>query len=228
MFDKLGKLRCDFRDEEIEALTPQRREKFFALVKASTESDAAEKDVRDGESAIRACVVKIDEATRARNAAAPRPDRIDELRRTIRAQNRALGIPVDEEPAPSKAKKAEIAKLSAAIESTQRELDAARSRVVAATANQKIKRATLSASIGAWQGAFPQRDFASVHRDHLARLAAHEMAAQRGEIEEPVEIIPSHFDAIRRPQKGTTINRGYHNPYPSFKLGTRIKLPSQR
>jgi hypothetical protein len=90
IFDSKGALRRDFKDSEIEALTPARRERFFKLVEASTDAETAEQEVRDADANVKDCVVKLQEATNAHNAAHPRPDRIDELRRVIAAQNAAL------------------------------------------------------------------------------------------------------------------------------------------
>jgi hypothetical protein len=89
VFDKCGKLRTDFSDREIETLTPERRQRFFALVAASTEADAAEQAVRDAEANVRDCVVKLQEAQNAHNLAHPPIDRIDALRAVIDAQRAA-------------------------------------------------------------------------------------------------------------------------------------------
>jgi hypothetical protein len=89
VFTAKGTLRDDFRDEEIEALTPERRRTFFALVKASTDAAAATQEDIDADADIRACVEKLASAQAAHNAANPPVDRIDELRRVIAVQNAA-------------------------------------------------------------------------------------------------------------------------------------------
>lgn len=89
LFDSRGQLRSDYSDAEVEALAPEHREKFFALVKAATDEKAAEQEVRDAETDVADCVSKLTAATEAHCKANPPPDRIDALRAVIAAQNAA-------------------------------------------------------------------------------------------------------------------------------------------
>ncbi len=228
MFTSTGALRSDFSDAEILALPEERKGLFFKLVEAATaERDAVAKDTSDT-AELHASVRAMDVAANANRIANPPPDRIDELRRQIRANNRALGIPNNEEP---KAKTRKNDPTLKALDEATTRAERARTNALASSADLRVKRKALASAILAWQSAGTPRDFATVHQEHLARIRQREMDIISGKtiVEEgPPEIIPSHLDAFRRRGKGDTINLGYRNMYPSFKRGTRVKLPSQR
>jgi hypothetical protein len=98
----------------------------------------------------------------------------------------------------------------AAIDSANKDLETARSRVLAATADLKTRRAILSKAILDWQGAVPPRDFATVHREHLQRQTEYAAKVRAGEIIEhkPVEVAPTWpiEIALRAGKKSLTQN----------------------
>jgi hypothetical protein len=83
IFDKLGKIRRDFTEDEVEALTPERRERFFVLIEAATNAEAAEQEVRDADAEIALRVRELTTAEMAHRKAFPPRTFIEELRATI-------------------------------------------------------------------------------------------------------------------------------------------------
>ncbi len=227
LFTSTGALRSDFSDAEILALPEDRQKLFWSLATAATaERDAVAKDVSDT-AAHHEAIRQMDIATNANRLANPPPDRIDEVRRMIRAQNRALGLPGFEEP---KAKTKKNDPTLKALDEATTAAEDARKNAQASSADVKVKRKALAAAITAWQSAGTPRDFATVRKEHLARIREREMDVIEGRVvvEEPVEIFRSHLDAFRSRGRGNTVNKGYKNPYPSYPRGARIKPPSQR
>jgi hypothetical protein len=99
----------------------------------------------------------------------------------------------------------------AAIESAQKDLQAARVRKVAAVANLKICRQAQSEAILAWQG-FAKPDPDKVYREHLRRQADRAAAIKRGDIVEhrPAEVDPVWpIDLTRRGRK-SNINQNFN------------------
>jgi hypothetical protein len=84
-----GALRKDFTEAEIEALSPERRECFTALLSASLECEAAETEMVDAIADEASCKQAQDAAEEAHRKAHPPADRITELRKVIAAQQLA-------------------------------------------------------------------------------------------------------------------------------------------
>src|SRR5258708_15189669 len=142
MFTSTGALRTDFSDAEILALREDRKALFWDVAKAATDDrDATAKDTADT-AALHEAVRNMDAAANAHRIANPAPDRIDELRRQIRANNRALGLPGNEEPK-TKRNDATLKALDAATTAAEE----ARKNAQASSADVKVKRKALAAAI---------------------------------------------------------------------------------
>lgn len=86
IFDNFGAVRTDISEDEIAALNPDQREKFFDIVRTATADKAATQEILDSESAVANCVVGLDAAHAAHLAAQPKTDRLTELRKVQAAQ----------------------------------------------------------------------------------------------------------------------------------------------
>jgi len=62
VFDKFGKIRADFSDEELESIGPERHDRFIALVNAAHACTAAENDAALATKAIEAAARAVQAA----------------------------------------------------------------------------------------------------------------------------------------------------------------------
>ncbi len=89
VFDGLGQIRRDFSAQEVESLSPERRERFTALLSASLDCSEAEREMDQATAEVATRVQELTTAEEAHRKAHPPTDRIAELRKVIAAQNAA-------------------------------------------------------------------------------------------------------------------------------------------
>ncbi len=246
IFDSKGKIRTDFSDAEIAALSPVAQARWAALYAASIAEQEADvalsaalsdistkirelasaenraRTIRDGYSdeelspedklALSGNNVVLHEAAQqrareidVRNSAAQlrrlEHNRIDEIRRVIRANSNA---PIDPEVARAEAKAqaeqaARAADADEIVDVAERNLNAARTRLSAVRDEQRSARAAVAKAVIAWQGLFRPKTHLDLVRELGATTQARAMAIATGALVEPPPAAPaSRLDAIMK------------------------------
>jgi hypothetical protein len=208
IYDGKGRLRA-LDDGELASLSDEAREAYFALAVADEEAVAAIDERSAATAEHHSNVRAMNAAQAAHHKANPPPDRIDEARKVIRAQQRAAGIPVKEPK--SKSKKVSVETLKVYDEAVAA-AESSRKRMLTSEMKVKETAKVRADAIMAWQRANPPKSSLQTYRDHLARTAQHE-AAGKLTVETKEEIIPSHLDSVLRSGKGGhNINRSHKRP----------------
>jgi hypothetical protein len=83
-FDKYGAIRRDFTEEEVAALPPDRRARFFVLIEASRNAELAELELKNAEGDVVECMRKHDAAKAQHLKQHPPSTFMEELRKVQR------------------------------------------------------------------------------------------------------------------------------------------------
>jgi hypothetical protein len=206
IFDKHGRVRNDFTDAEIAALSPARQELWGALIAANGVMESAEADHRDAIAIIDKRVSELRVAETALADARPKITAVQAARAHFAAHR---GEP---NPPPDPATEKKILAAAAAVDKANESLAAAHRARNAAEATVKSARVVFSRALQNFIASGP----IVKHRDLVRAVGA--TAAARAEAEKTMAGGPaSHLDEI------LSISGGRRGP-----IGNRRIVPSER
>lgn len=213
IFDSQGRIRTDFEDQEIAALTPERQERWGELVATNEAMQTAERKHAEAQADIVAAVRRSQEADDALANARPKITHIEAARAASEAQRTGVGTPRD--PAVEKRL------LEAAAAADRASVAVGKAHRARTEADTEVKRARVAfaRALQNWTAELPkltQKDLIA----HVATTQAERVLAERALIEAKPQ---SHLDKVLRATQG---KRGRSHEHPNGRM--LRALPSVR
>jgi len=220
-FDSMGKIVAP-PAEIVAKLSPDKKSRLMAMIKANLEANDAEDALRQTEKNLFAAVNDAQCARTAFEKLSPRTTHVDELRRVIAARNGTPLPPVKADPSAE----------AAAVAADDAEALCIKLRASFETARivLKSKRATLAEKIMEWQGVEPKKDTAYLVRENAKAETARKLVRiAQGlppdeVVDQPVHVEP--IDQIYASHRGS-VNVNWRRPPGSWRGAPTPKVASE-
>jgi hypothetical protein len=219
VWDKLGRLRIDFNDQEIAKLPAAKKKIFFTLITAWTACNDAESAHKEVKQKLYATVREKD-AIAVKLGEEKKISFMEALRDNIRAQSQMRGLPVEPKKV-DPAKEARIQQLEDQFRLL--ELQMYEGQLEADKKDRELReaRAAKAAAIKLWIAAYPPKTSRQALEEHLAKHREHAKTGKNVVSSELRHGPPSHLDAVLSAgSRGANINYGFGRKHA--KIGTRV------